>query len=424
MTYAFYNAVLALLNPLGHVCLALHPRHRVLLQRFAPVIPENLPELGLWVQACSAGEVGLARQFLKAASIRFPVLPQLLTVSTATGLELASKSQYDTPVTWCPFDARSTVSSFVARLRPRMLVLLETELWPNLIRETRRAGTPVILANGRLSDKYLDRYQRYRGLLRPIVEQLSLACMQNAEYADRLIALGAPSHCVHVTGNIKFDSAVEKIDEARLEVIRAECGIEPSNLVLIFGSTRPGDEALAMSCWHALRGVFPSLKMVLAPRHLQRTDEILMLVDEPVLRRSEMNAGRKSNGERIVLLDTVGELVDFYGVADLAVVGGSFYPGVNGHNPIEPAALGVATVFGSYMRNFVDAARELVNHNGAVQVPDTALLSDTLHRLLSDDAARHQLSDTGRTVVGANRGATARTLDLMAPLLDPELHSC
>ena len=418
MTYVFYNTILALLNPLSRIYLILHPKHRVLLQRFTPVLPEALPKEGLWVQACSAGEVGLAREFIKVAAIQFPDIPQLLTVSTATGFDLASQNQSNIPVAWCPFDGGTNVRNFVARLHPCMLVLLETELWPNLIRETRSAGTPVCLINGRLSDKHLKHYQRYRKFLQPIVEQLSLACMQNAEYAERLIALGAAPQCVHVTGNIKFDSAVDSMPEAHLSAARMECGFAPTDQILIFGSTRPGDEALALKCWHSLRDVFPSLKIVIAPRHIQRSDEIEVLVNEPLLRRSELKNGRKPNGERILLLDTIGELVVFYGLADLAVVGGSFYPGVNGHNPIEPTALGVATVFGPFMRNFVDAARELTMQKGSIQASDPEVLPGILRGLLENESQRRHLAEAGRAVVMANRGATMRTLDLMKPLLE------
>ena len=424
MSYTLYNAALAFLKPLGRAWLASHPKYRVLQERFAPSIPPNLVPDCLWAQACSAGEVTLAREFLKAAALRFPNIPQLLTASTVTGRELADRSATETPTTWCPFDFKQGVRFFLAQIQPRGLILLETELWPNLVCETQRMQKPVFIINGRLSDKHQKRYHQARFFIRPMLERMTLACMQNKEYAERLIGLGMAPDKVHVTGNLKFDSALDTVSEERIKSVRAECGFSTGNRILIFGSTRPGDENLAMTCWRELREKNPELKLVIAPRHVQRVDEIMPLINEPFLRRSEIHSGKKPDGERVLLLDTVGELVTFYGLADLAVVGGSFYPGVNGHNPIEPAALGVATVFGPYMRNFSDAARALVVYQGALQVSIPGELPEVLITLFASETTRCQLAQNGCAAVKKNRGATRRTLELIAPYVERGILSC
>ncbi len=417
MVYTLYNFATSLAVPLGAAWLALRPVYRPLLSRFAPPIPSSPPGRPFWVQACSVGEVGTATQVIKAIRCRWPEASVVLTVSTIAGYQFAQAAKPDFGVTWFPFDHPYAVRRFVRRLDPRVLVLIETEIWPNVLRETRRSGVPVILVNGRLSDKHLARYQRFRSLLRPIVQQLSAAGMQNEEYARRLESLGADHACIRVTGNTKFDGVRTEIDAEALARLRHEAGFIAGEPVVIFGSTRPGDETLAASCWRTLKRTFQDLRLIVAPRHLERVDDAIAAFDEPVLRRSQTRLGRLPAGERVFVLDTVGELAAFYALGTVAVIGGSFYPGVNGHNPIEPAALGVPTVFGPYMRNFVDPARELIARGGAVQVARPDDLLPALTRLLGDPQERAGIAASGREAVLANQGATGRNLDLIAEFL-------
>jgi len=416
MTYVCYDVAVSCAAPLGALWLMAHRRHRPLLARFAPPLPpfERRP---LWVQACSVGEVGTARPLIRAFHERHPDVPVLLTASTVTGHALAQSLGGGVDVAWFPFDHKTVVRRFLRRARPRALALIETEIWPNVLRETRRYGVPVVLLNGRLSDKHHPRYVRWRRFLRPVFEQISAAGMQNQEYADRLAALGVARPAIHVTGNTKFDGVRTALEPGACAAIRDENGFGPEDPVLVFGSTRPGDEALAAQCWQALRDEVPGLRLVVAPRHLERLDEALAPFDEPVLRRSEVRQGQRPAGQRVFVLDTVGELVGFYAVATVAVVGGSFYAGVNGHNPLEPAALGVPTVFGPYMRNFIDPARVLTEQDGARQVDGPEDLLPALRHLLADVDARSPLAARGRAAVMANRGAVDRCLDLLDAVL-------
>lgn len=414
MTYFLYNIATSLAAPLGAAYLRCRRKHRALLGRFNPEIPSLGSARPFWVHACSVGEVNTAKALVVGMRARWPETPVLLTTSTQTGYELARGIG---PATWCPFDSAACVRRFVRTLNPRALLVVETEVWPNLYREPRKAGVPVVLINGRLSDRHYPRYVRLRRFLKPVLEQLSAAGMQNDEYAQRLVALGVDAARVRVTGNIKFDNTPAAVDPDVLASLRAQMGIEEGRPVLLFGSTRPGDEALAAACWRALRCEFPDLLLVIAPRHLDRLSEALApLGDERVLLRTQTIAGRTLTDERVLVLDTVGELAVFYGLATVAVVGGSFYPGVNGHNPLEPAGLGVPTVFGPYMRNFADPARELVIHGGAVQT-EAAELGAALRKLLSDAEARRVMGARAREVVAANRGAVERTLDLLETVL-------
>ena len=411
-----YLALSWLAAPFVALYLLLRPKYRPLLGRFRPRMP--LPPAGqrprpLWIHACSVGEVNIARPIVEDVRNRWPDLPLLLTVSTVSGRDLARNVLPQVPLTWLPFDHPACVRPFQRKLDPRALVLLDTELWPCLISSLRLSAVPVILANGRISDKHFPRYKRLRGLLRPALEDLSAAAMQNEEYAGRIIELGARPECVNVCGSTKFDGARESVDLEKVAALRAECGFGPADPVIVFGSTRPGDEALAAACWASLRDVFPDLQIVIAPRHLDRLEEAAAPFSEPIKRRSRAGV---NSGARIFFLDTVGELVDFYALATVAVIGGSFSPGVNGHNPLESAALGVPTVFGPYMRNFIDPARELVALNGAVQTKP-AELAAVLRRLLENPQQRAALAQNGREAVRKNQGAINRTLDLIEPFL-------
>lgn len=419
MYYPIYNALTTLATPLGAGWLTLSRKHRNLLARFAPHVPQ-FDCRPLWIHACSVGEVGATKPIIAAVKRRWPERPILLTASTAAGFALANASCPDVKTAWCPFDHLLSVRMFVRRLRPLALLLVETELWPNMLRETCRFGAPTIVINGRLSDKHYDRCLRFRSFYREILEFVSAAGMQNREYAERLAGLGMSPERIHVTGATKFDGAKTAVPEEELLRLRGESGLDPGAPLLIFGSTRPGDEALAVQCWESLRSEFPSLKLVVAVRHSDRLDEAMAPFKEPILRRSEVKQGRKPGGERVFFLDTVGELISFYAMATVAVVGGSFYPGVNGHNPLEPAALGVATVFGPFMRNFIDPARVLVESGGARQVASPDGLLDTLRTLLSDADARHAMARNARDAVLSNQGAIERNLDLVESLLPRE----
>lgn len=415
--YLLYHVATSLAAPLGAAWLAWSPEHRALLGRFNPAL--SVPGEGpIWLHACSVGEVGTARPILEALRARWPEISVVVTASTVGGRKLADSLCGDgSSAAWFPFDHPLVVRRFLRRLRPRALALVETELWPAAIRETRRAGVPVVLVNGRLSDKHFARYERFRFFMRPTVGSLSAAGMQNEEYAERLVRLGADPSAVRVTGCTKFDGYSIEADEEAGRQLRKANGFAAADPVVVFGSTRPGDEALAALCWQSLRERFPELRIVVAPRHLERLDEALAPFGGSAVLRSQVKEGRRPGRDEVFVLDEMGELARFYGMASVAVIGGSFFPGVEGHNPIEPAALGVPTVFGPYMGNFRDAARVLVEAEGARQVPEPGALCAVLEELLSDREGRAALGGRGRDAVLANQGAVARNLDLLAEVL-------
>jgi len=421
MTAQLYNLLLRAATPIARLYLNTKPPLKPLAQRFNPPVPQ-LPAPPIWVHACSVGEINTARPLLQALHAHHPKIPLLLTTSTITGMAHAQNNPTpNTTITWCPFDTPTAVRRFLQQANPRTLILIETEIWPNLIHHTHHANIPILLINGRLSDKHHHRYQRARRLFKPAFAALTLAAMQEQRYAERIITLGTHPDHVCTTGNTKFDAVRTQIDPATRARLRAQHAIPEDAPILLFGSTRPGDENLASACWASLKDEFPTLHLIIAPRHLERTPEALAPFTEPVLQRSSLKTGQRPNAHRVHLIDTHGELTHFYAIATLAVIGGSLYPGVEGHNPLEPAALGTPTIFGPHMANFAEPAAILLAANAARRVPCPEDLYATLHALLSDPAECRHLGTRARKTILANQGALNRTTTLINQIL--QLHT-
>ncbi len=419
-TLEAYRAALWPAAPLAAAWLAASARRRPQLARFRPSMPPT-NHRPFWVHACSVGEVTTAIPLLRAMLDRWSGVPLVLTVSTPAGLALARR-EAPVPVTWFPLDHPLTVHGFFTRLRPRALLLVETELWPGVLAAAHARRVPVALVSGRLSDGRAKSYRRMAALWRPVVRPMAAAAMQSAVFAERLAALGLDRARIAVTGNIKYDAAPAACTLEERAALRRSLGITDAAPVLVFGSTRPGDEVLAARCWTALSPRFPGLRMIVAPRHLDRLGEAEAAFSAvPHVRRSALRESAAQSGAPVLLLDTHGELRRVYSLATVAVIGGSFYPGVNGHNPIEPAAQGVATVFGPHMGNFEDIAAPLLEHGAAVQTRSPEDLPAALAALLEDEPRRAHIGAAALEVVRLNQGAIARTLDFIAPAIEKAL---
>jgi 3-deoxy-D-manno-octulosonic-acid transferase len=376
-----------------------------------------MPGRPIWVQVCSLGEATAAEPLVRALQTSLPDHPILVTASTLAGRACCERLYGTDAVAWFPFDMRSSVRDFIERLNPAALVLFETELWPNVLAACGEREVPVLLANGRLSDKHRRRYERFRWWYGPLVAGLDAACMQEAAFKERLVALGVESERVVVTGSMKFDVVRDMVSPRERNQLRRAWGFHSDELILLFASTRPGDEDLASACWATLREENPQLRLVIAPRHPERIDDVLAPFSEPVLRRTAMKAGKAASGERVLVVDTLGELSELFAIAHVVVVGGSFYAGVNGHNPLEAAALGVPTLFGPYMSNFAVAERVLLEAGGAIQVgcPEDVYLE--LSTLLSDVGRQRQMGTAARRAVLENRGAVDKTVERLKGLI-------
>jgi len=399
----------------------------LVLQRAGPFdsFPSLKAQTRFWVQAVSVGEVALARQFTVALVDRFDGCGAVLTSSTPAGQRVLDNafSHEDRIATGpFPFDDIRSVARALDAYRPAVLILLETELWPTLIQETAARGIPIAVLNARLSARSERHYRRFASLMSPILEAVSVFGVQTDETADRLRRLGVATERVVVTGSMKYDSVTFPAAEPdRARVLEAlGLAAHRHGPLVVAGSTRPGEEDALLDAFCRLHPDFPEMKLILAPRHLRRMAEVESAIDKHSLswrRRSEEVGGDSS--APVIVLDTIGELQSVYSLADVTFVGGGLYPGIGGHNPLEPAALGKPVIFGPHMDNCRDIADSLVEAGGATTVADATELADAVRRLLADDGLRANTGLRAREAVQSGQGATERSLDLLAGLLEP-----
>jgi 3-deoxy-D-manno-octulosonic-acid transferase len=364
-------------------------------ERFGMYAGER-PQRALWVHAVSVGEARAAAPLVRALQRLAPDHTMVMTCTTAAGRSTLKQVYGDSVVaTFLPYDYPETVEAFLERFRPRLGVLMETELWPNLLAACERGAVPVALANARMSEKSARGYRRWRALTAPAIRSLAVVCAQSEADATRLRELGARR--VEVTGNLKFDVA---LDNEQLERGR-EWRRRVARPVLLLASTRDGEEKLLLQAI----GEADFLTMVV-PRHPQRFDEVAELAQS---RKTRVPVPAAS--DRVYLGDTMGEMAFYYGAADVVIIGGSFIP-LGGQNLIEALAAGVPAVLGPSMYNFAEATRLAVAAGAALQAADPLEAAALARELLEDDARRRRAAEAGKGLCEAHRGATARHVAL------------
>jgi 3-deoxy-D-manno-octulosonic-acid transferase len=393
--------------------------------------PSGLTPGGLWVHAVSVGEVRLALTTIAALRRRWPGRPVHLTTCTPTGrglaLEARSAGQRGAPdsLSDAPIDLPGPVGRFLDRVRPRALLLMETEIWPNMLRLAAARGVTIAVLNGRISPRALPRYRRARRLFASALSHVGLFAMQSEEDAARIRSLGARSAAVRVSGNMKFDLPRPA---ATADGVRHRLGFSGAEPILVAGSTARGEEPAIIEAFRALRRVAPGARLVVAPRHPEDVgvaDDILRAAGL-VTRRYSMAppaAGAPpeaspATAADAMVIDVLGVLPEIYVAAAVAFVGGSLVPR-GGQNLLEPAAVGCPVLFGPLVENWRTAADALLRAGGGFMVRDAAELAAQVARLAADEAARAEAGARALTVVEANRGALDRTLDLLAAQIDP-----
>ena len=370
----------------------------------------------IWIHAVSVGEVLAARPLVPALRERFPSHRIFLSTTTLTGNEVAKKSVRGLDgLFFAPFDFPHAVRHALEVVNPSLLVLVETELWPNLIHEASRRGARVALVNGRISLRSFPRYKRMGRFLSRVLSEIDLFLMQGEPHAERIRAMTAPPERVMVTGNLKFDAVFAGRPPERL--VRLLHGGSPRPL-WVAGSTVPGEEELVLRAFHRVRERVPHARLLLAPRHPERFALVPSLVEAAgfrCLRRSTLDPASWSDGE-VLLLDTLGELAQVYSLASVVFVGGSLVPS-GGHNILEPAVAGKPIVVGPHMENFQEIADAFRAEGAMVQVGSADELGREVAALLLDEPRRRELGERARGLVGRNRGAVSRTTDALVPLL-------
>jgi 3-deoxy-D-manno-octulosonic-acid transferase len=374
----------------------------------------------IWVHAVSMGEVQAAAALVSALRNSYPHVPIVVTTFTPTGANRARLLFKDlAQVRYLPYDLPGSVRRFFSRVRPRLAVIFETELWPNLYRECGRRRVPLVLASARLSPRSVGHYRRLGALFSETLSQGVVVAAQGEVDADRFRSLGADPDSTHVTGNLKFDFTVPADIADRGRRLREHYAA--GRPVWTAGSTHGGGEEEALIEAHKrVRNIHRRALLVMAPRHPNRFGEVATALEREgvrFIRRSQQPAAQAIEQAEVLLLDTLGELLDFYAAADVAFVGGSLVP-VGGHNLLEPAALGLPILTGPNNFNSEDIARLLIARGAAEVVNGPQELGERVAALLSDSAARAHIGAEGRTFVDANRGALVKLMGLIVPLLE------
>jgi 3-deoxy-D-manno-octulosonic-acid transferase len=376
----------------------------------------------IWLHAVSLGEMSAAAPLARALRLRYPEIPLVVTTATPAGrARAAALFEGDADIRFLPYDTPGSVRRFLGRVRPRVAIIMETELWPNLLHQCERRGIPVLLASARLSAKSVSQYRRFGSLFAGVFSKNLLVAAQSEEDAERFRSIGAAAERTVVVGNVKFDLCLDAgIAHAGRALRTVYAGTRP---VWIAGSTHAGEEEQLIDAHAALLESTPNAVLLLVPRHRERfasVAELLARRGVKFARRNRMASGEEAPqlpGEAPVLLvDTIGELATLYASADVAFVGGSLVP-TGGHNLLEPAALGLPVLTGPSYFNGKEIAQLLLARGAALEVHGAQDLAAVLQRLLAAPEMRDQIGTIGKEIIAANRGSVARLLTLIEPWL-------
>lgn len=431
MLFVIYDILLLLISPL----ILIHHVWRTVSrgrsfagfrERFGVIPPTKREAVAgkgaIWVHAVSVGETMAVKPLLRELKRRFPERPLVLSSVTETGRSVAVTIAEADVVVYFPFDFGFAVSRALQLVSPSLIVVVETEIWPNFLRHARRMGIPAVMVNGRISDRSFPRYLRFSRFFAPILNNLSALCMQSDEDARRIIAIGAPGERVFVTRNLKYDLPVKTRSPEEREELRRRYRLPAGARIITVGSSHAGEEEAVAETYLRLLAGSPGLFLVLVPRHPERAAEVGAILEGRGLsfvRRSGLDGAPAPSAGGVLLVDTIGELMNLYALSDVVFVGGSLVP-VGGHNLLEPASVGAPVLFGPHMHNFREIAALMLAAGAGEQVNDRHGLEAALGRLLADEVARLAMGESGARLMAEQGGAAARHLEIIGRFLGEE----
>jgi 3-deoxy-D-manno-octulosonic-acid transferase len=388
-------------------------------ERFARYSEEKRRSLkacegGIWIEAVSVGEVAVCRSLIEGLKARFPGKKIVFSTVTKTGNELARKLYSgDAVIIYFPLDLSWIARRSVSLIAPSLYIMVETEIWPNIIKELSSRSVPCVLVNGRISDRSFGRYRLVKPFLSGTLKKIGLFCMQSLPDAGRIKALGAPDVNIRVTGNMKFDADV-RADTVKAEEAKNKMGLSGGGRLLVAGSTHPGEETVILDVFARLSVEFPDLKLLIAPRHIDRAGDVGRIIARhgfTPIRLSTLGPRQNGNGgPQVYLLDTIGQLRDIYSIATLVFVGGSLVPH-GGQNPIEPAVFGKPVIFGPHMFNFREITRVFVDNDAAMLVKNDEGLLAAIKALLTDPKLCSNMGKNAAAAIIEKRGVTNRNIE-------------
>jgi 3-deoxy-D-manno-octulosonic-acid transferase len=398
-------------------------RPPALAERFGLLSNESLEIIDgrrvIWLHAVSVGESIAAKPLLKALRNRYPEHAIVVSNTTETGRGVASGFSETDLCIYFPFDFLPAVCKILNDIKPELVIIMETEIWPNFSRETHKRSIPLILANGRISDRSFAGYLRFSWFFRHALEHFSKLCMQTDADRDRIIAIGAPSDRVITIGNLKYDIPFRQVENDEKTKLREHYYIPDQLLILTAGSTHAGEEQYLVETYLELLKTVPNLFLVLTPRHPERTDDVAALLERSGLkfrRLTALSATQQFRQGEILLVDTIGEMMNLYALSDVAFVGGSLVQS-GGHNLLEPASLGIVSIFGPHMANFREIAALVLICGAGIQVETPEGLTDSCRSLIASAELRQVLGQNGLKMIRDNGGATERHMEIIGHYL-------
>jgi 3-deoxy-D-manno-octulosonic-acid transferase len=370
------------------------------------------------------GEAQAAQPLVHALRKSFPNFRLVISTTTVSGQKIARQilAQQADAIFYFPIDWAWTVRRVLRKIQPSAIIVMETELWPRLFRESRRRQIPVVLVNGRISDRSFRRYRRIRKFMRHVLDDLTLGVMQSENDAERIRDLGLAQNRISVSGNLKFDSAAFETDERLTRELRERFSFGDGRPLIVAASTHGGEEALLLEAFKTIRQSDAPARLMFAPRNPERFQDVAALLGASGFKfaRRSNPASRDDSVAAVILLDTIGELRAVYPLTEIVFVGGSLIPH-GGHNVIEPARFGVCTVTGPHTQNFAGIVKLMLQADALIQLSSSgaaaAELTSVLDRLLSDEANRRRLGQRAQDVCDRNRGATEKTIGFIREIL-------
>jgi len=420
-----YTALLYLIQPLIWLRLWLRGRkapayRKRWAERYGFCAGKVKPD-GILLHSVSVGETLAAVPLVRALRHRYPTLPITVTTMTPTGSERAQSAfGKDVHHVYLPYDLPGAINRFLDTTRPKLVIIMETELWPNIIKALHDRKIPLVIANARLSERSAAGYKKLGKFMRQLLQRITLIAAQNHEDGERFISLGLKRSHLTVTGSLKFDISVTPELAARAVTLRRQWA--PRRPVWIATSTHEGEESIILDAHRKLLARFPELLLILVPRHPERFADARDMTQKAGFSYILRSSGEIPSGStQVVIGDTMGELMLLYGIADLAFVGGSLVER-GGHNPLEPAAHALPVLMGPHIFNFKDICSKLQQADGLITVTDAASLDKEIGNLLTDDDYRRYYGRHAVEVLHQNQGALQRLLQLLEPHLPPRNH--